>query len=383
MAGPGRQPWRGCGAAPHLVEDNLTVVGDDYQAIYKFRGSTVRNILDFTEMYRNSKSIILTVNYRSPPCIVNASSRLISRNVDQVHKAITSHSVDYDDATFLVKTLDSSEEARELVRLLTLHHKEIVVLTRTNIREGDPIPSALRVSGIEYRIVGRSSFFEKKEVSSALSIVSMMSTGRNSLASFSRSLHIMGKGVGPATLDKIREEPGDFLESARRLSAKSKKIRALVSSYDELSKEFSEKDLVGFVIHLADLTRCEHEKANLLLLADMSLQYSSAEDFVDQCRLYFDFENEKGVQEEENTRVTIMTVHKAKGLEFDVVFVAGCTAENFPFACWGSGVNDMEEERRLFFVAMTRAKSKLYLSVPGRMSSPFISEFPAKNYRRI
>ena len=376
-----------------LNENNLTVVGDDYQAIYKFRGSTVSNIIDFTQMYPTAKRIILSINYRSSQDIIDTSSALIAKNVGQVHKTVKSGrpassvikgeviKIQYSTARY---GSEIYAEAQTLVKLLREDaDAKVAVLTRVNMRECDPIPMALRAAGIVYRIHGRGAFFDKPEVRSAVSLFAFVAGGGG--RDLYKSLPAFCPGIGPKTLQRImshRAEGEDLLIVCQRLSRtpnKSKKIGALASQLGDLALLAPDSPSHAAVSVLVERLHGldDQQRANVLLLVEMARSHGgNLGDFVDHCRLNAPA-HEVPDEEKPNCRVEIMTAHRSKGLEFPIVFIPGCVRGQFPFSFRNAPV-DVEEERRLFFVAMTRAKDRLYVSVPGNSPSVFVDEFNAK-----
>ena len=368
--------------APRLTPDNLTVVGDDYQAIYRFRGSTIRNILDFTSMYPTATQILLSINYRSLPEIIRASASLIAKNANQVHKDVVSgrageqqQQQQQQRVTKLV-SLDAAAEAQQLVRIVSASSEKVAVLTRTNTHQGDCIPSALRRAGIAYRIVGAAGFFSKKEVRAALSLCTFLMHPTSFDHAFLTCIDSMSLGVGPKTLDKIKARAKasavGLWAASMALARENKRVNKMVEAMLELVDAAQDAASAGGAREF--MTSLLEPGPVASSLVDMAQDGELIQDFLDRCHLCFDVEAEGG-SDDDQVRVLIMTAHKSKGLEFPVVFIPGCIEGVFPSAFCRSSA-DVEEERRLFFVAMTRARNRLYMSsTRARPTSRFLAEF--------
>ena len=363
-----------------LIPEHLTVVGDDYQAIYKFRGSTIRNILDFTEMYPTAKRIVLSVNYRSLKGIIDASSSLILNNTQQVQKEVVSGRIITAQKVVTKLIYPNAEmESLELVRLCESSESQIAVLTRTNMCDTDFIPTALRRAGIKYRILGNGSFFLRKEVRGAIALCAFLQHPElfDHALQTCIEMHACGKGIGPVTLNKIKrvaKERGINMWSACKTYCTSNKfVRKMIEELTPLIvvaeslRENSAKEFMNAVY-----SHHEEIHENVKSLIDLAPTNCNISDFIDQCRIHYDSENHDG--NEEPPRVIIMTAHKSKGLEFPIVFLPGCIEGTYP-SFYAYSREDVEEERRLFFVAMTRARDHLYISIPGMNLSRFVKEF--------
>ena len=367
---------------------NLCVVGDDSQSIYKFRGADIRNILNFHKDYPNAKTIKLEQNYRSTDKILRAANQVIANNIEQFKKelftlrkngeGITSEqfSDEYNEARYV------SDEIEDRIRYKKYNYGDIAILSRTNSQSRVFEQTFMRYS-IPYKIVGGTKFFDRKEIKDLVAYIKFL-YNPNDVASFRRIVNFPRRGIGAKTMTNIVSQANQVglskvLDDIKniKLSGKARTgIESLVNitqetrknmdttRADHLIKQFI-KD-IGFLEALSDLKEDDEKtrdrKHNVSQLVNMAadMVYKgdglTLEDFVDQISLYSDTD-----EIEDENQVKMMTVHASKGLEFPIVFGVGMEEGIFPHDR-SIAEGDIEEERRLMYVLMTRAKDKLYLT---------------------
>jgi DNA helicase-2/ATP-dependent DNA helicase PcrA len=362
---------------------NVFVVGDCDQLVYNWRGAVMENILEFEKRYDNAKHIVLEQNYRSTQTIVNASNEVIEKNKNRKERVSkTSNPVGEPITIHIAHTGDS--EARWIAQTIEqqmqdgVSAKEIAVLYRTNF-QSRALEEALLDRGIPYRLIG-TRFYDRKEVKDVLSWVRLaLDPSREN--DKMRAVQSPPRGIGKVTLGKLLAGKTEELRASDKLKiasfdkiledlnecAQTQKASEFIKTViekstmkDALVKEGDEGlERLGNIEELATLASRYDQVPGLdgisAFLADVSLaQDQDALDHPDKSK------------QESAEAVSLMTVHAAKGLEFEVVFVSGMEAGLFPHEGMGGeddATRDDEEERRLFYVAMTRAKKKLYLTL--------------------
>ena len=386
-------------------QQNICVVGDDAQSIYSFRGADIRNILNFRQQYPNAKLFKLERNYRSTRNIVNAANSLIHKNTHQIEKTVFSEKEE-GDLLHLNAYMDDRAEAEGVASAIvqftmhnaqfTMHNAQytmddIAILYRTNA-QSRAFEGELRKRNIPYRIYGGTSFYQRKEIKDALGYFRLAVNPRDNEALL-RIVGFPGRGIGDTTMRKVAttaiENHLPYLEVMRVpeetglevSAATAKRLRGfagLMGQLQQLSEEtdaytFAEQTLrvTGVQTALALDTTAEGidraQNVQELLNAIREFVAQRAEEGIDYTPIT-DFLSEVSLQtdQDENLadtteRVTLMTVHAAKGLEFPVVFIGGMEENLFPSQfCVKPG--EIEEERRLLYVAITRAKERCYLS---------------------
>ena len=379
-------------AAP---QNNITVVGDDAQSIYSFRGADIRNILNFQQTYPGTHVFKLERNYRSTQNIVNAANSLIHKNQRQIYKEVYSEK-EIGQPLSLHAYMDDRAEAEGVVRLVQSAHKahgydDIAILYRTNAQSRS-FEGELRKHNIPYRIYGGTSFYQRKEIKDAIGYFRLAVNPRDNEALL-RIIAFPGRGIGDTTMRKVSESAIEhhraYLDVMRApeetgldVSAGTmKKLRSFADLIDQLRQlsettdaySFAEQTLkmTGVMTALAldrsteGIDRAQNVQELLNAIqefvqnrADEGIDYTPITDFLSEVSLLTD-------QDENLTdttqRVTLMTVHAAKGLEFPVVFIAGMEENLFP-SQFCTSPDEIEEERRLLYVAITRAMERCYLS---------------------
>ena len=355
---------------------NICVVGDNDQSIYSFRGSNYRNILNFEKDYKDAKIIMLERNYRSTKQILDVANSIIKKNtlrkdknlwtdVDGGEKVIYHHAENEKDEAFFVKC--QIEQLRKNVPL-----SEIAVLYRTNAQSRNMEEALLR-DNIPYKVVGSMYFYKRKEIKDLLSYLNVIYNSNDDI-SLLRVINVPKRGIGAKTIENLNIQSNllnqsiyNTIESGKELEFK-KIIEDIKNSKDNMSLT----ELVTYVLEKSGM-KAELENENTL---EAEVRLENLEEFKSITK---NFEEERGIvsleeflmelslvadiEEHKNNTdvVTLMTVHSAKGLEFDNVFVIGMEEGIFPHANSLDDFNQLEEERRLCYVAITRARKKLWL----------------------
>ncbi len=386
---------------------NLCVVGDDDQSIYKFRGATIENILSFEKQFPDCKVIRLEQNYRSTGRILEAANSVIRNNTERKEKTLWTAS-DEGERVFWFKAADQNEEAAFVTDTILGRIKaggtygDHAVLYRTHALS-NTIERHLSQAGIPYRVYGGLRFFDRKEVKDMISYLSVINNPHDMLR-FRRIVNEPKRGIGNATLEAIENiaadlhlSPLEVLRTASDYPVLARKAAALqtigemfdtlIALADELPPDVlydKVRELTGYDSMLGALgeegqTRLE----NVEELKSSILQYmETAEEpalsgFLEEISLYTDQDR----TDESTDAVTLMTIHAAKGLEYDTVFLVGMDDGIFPNTRWVLSPQELEEERRLAYVAITRAKRRLYLinasrrMLHGMSSGSFPSRF--------
>ena len=396
--------------------ENICVVGDDDQSIYRFRGATIENILSFESQYKGARVIRLEQNYRSTRNILEASNAVIRNNEGRKGKELwTEH--DAGDKVHCYTAMNEHDEAQYVAAQILADYsagrkwKEHAVLYRMNA-QSNQVEQAFKRNGIPYRIIGGIRFFDRAEVKDMLAYLCAVNNPGDDLR-LSRIINNPPRGIGATTVERaqsIAQAEGrslwDVVSHARdwpELQKAAPKLGQFAELMGELRKLSGELPLPDFYEELVqrtgyavmleqkntveDRTRLEnvHE-----LLSSIQNYLENAEDeptlsgFLDEIALYTDLD----AHDPDEDCVVMMTMHSAKGLEFPVVFVVGVEEGIFPGIRAIGEAEEMEEERRLCYVAMTRAKEKLYMTCAsqrmlfGRTNSNrpsrFLGEIPAE-----
>ena len=385
------------------VNQRVCAVGDDAQSIYSFRGAQIDNILNFTHIYSQARLFKLEQNYRSTQTIVSAANSLIAKNKFQIPKQIFSKNEE-GTPIYLYRSFSDIEEGemvcREIRRMNQLMHvpyNQITVLYRTNA-QSRIFEENLRKQGIPYRIYGGLSFYDQKDVKDVLAYFRLIVNPDDEEA-FKRIVNNSLKGIGKTTLEKLIREATDngcsIWKVMGQLDSLSCKIqsgtrRKLQDFYRMIeSLRSSEEDAykVGMRVFnesgikedaYKDSSKESLEKQNLMseLLNALStfvdtqreegqIDHISMADYLSEVSLLSTVDEgndveEKGEGMQEN--VSLMTVHASKGLEFDVVFIVGLEESLFPSQMTSYSQKEMEEERRLMYVALTRSRKRCYMT---------------------
>lgn len=371
---------------------NLSVVGDDAQSIYSFRGANIKNILNFEKDYPEIQIFKLEQNYRSTKVIVNASDNIIKNNKYQLNKNLWTAN-DLGSKIKLIRATTENEEGYQIASAIAveklrnqLDYNDVVILYRTNA-QSRAFEEALRRLSIPYRIVGGLSFYQRKEIKDLLAYFRFVINPQDE-ESLRRIINFPARGIGDTTFAKIRVWAEDnsislweTLENIKSFPL-STRLQNAVESFVAIIKSFridienknafeAAKDIAknsGILRLLFDDKSIEGigRYENLQTLLGAIQEFTEREDiedkslgvFLQDVALLTDADTSK----DDEDKVTLMTVHSAKGLEFSLVFVVGLEENLFPSQLSLNSRDDIEEERRLFYVAITRAEKILYLS---------------------
>ena len=414
------------------VHRNLCVVGDPDQSIYKWRGADLRNILDFEHDFPEAAIVRLEQNYRSTQVILDAASAVISQNRNRKDKQLWTDRAGGEPILYF-RGGDEIEEADFVTRTVRQARSEdvdatIAVLYRTNA-QSRVIEDALMREGIAYKIIGGVRFYERKEIKDALAYLKLVINPHDDV-SLRRVINVPSRGIGKTVLDGVQAiEPADIeghapplLAAGLQESSSSRSLwarlsfaieqrvlppravaslrafRDLIAGLADLARQDPVSIAIGKMLdqtgYLRELREEQTEEAegrieNLMELVSAAREYESREQepslggFVDRLSLLSEVDEESGARE---ARVWLMTMHSAKGLEFPVVILAGMEEGLFPHSRSSDDVEELEEERRLCYVGMTRAQSRLVLTgaarrrvfgeYQGAQPSRFIAEVP-------
>ena len=377
---------------------HVCVVGDDAQSIYSFRGANIDNILTFQKIYEGARLFKLERNYRSTQNIVEAANSLIKKNSRQIQKDIFSENA-RGEKLHVMDTHSDIEEAKMVVNAIrSIKRKEggeysdFAVLYRTNA-QSRVFEDTMRKEGLPYRIYGGLSFYQRKEIKDVIAYF-RLAVNPNDEEAFKRVINYPARGIGQTTVAKIlaaatehevslwtvinspeqyelgvnkgtltkigsfREMIASFIENAQKMPANQvgtmivKQSGIIADIYQDttpenLSRQENVEELVNGMQDFCDM-RMEEGNENI-----------SLSDYLSEVSLMSDVDSDKGDDEH---KITLMTIHSAKGLEFGTVFVVGLEEGLFPSDMVSGNPREMEEERRLFYVAITRAKTHCYLS---------------------
>ncbi|MDE3057749.1 MAG: UvrD-helicase domain-containing protein [Bacteroidota bacterium] len=393
---------------------NLCVVGDDAQSIYSFRGADIRNILDFERDYPDCKVFRLEQNYRSTKKILAAADSVIKNNKRQIHKTLWTDNA-AGDPVVVVEAEDDKDEGvciashiKEECAKRKLDLKDFCVLYRTNAQSRS-IEDALRRGGISYVIVGGVEFYKRKEIKDVLAYLRVIVNPKDE-ESLLRIINYPPRGIGEATIERVRTfaeqlkpDPITFFEALQRtlqiLRTSSERAKnalsqfiSLIEKYKGLRTQMSASELARALVDELGILRRYKEEAtpeamsrweNIQELLSAISEHTAnnpdatLESFLGEVALVSPADDET----EGKNSVTLMTLHAAKGLEFPVVFIAGLEEGLFPLYQAAPDMAEMEEERRLFYVGITRSMTQLFLSHTrmryrfGELTYPVASRF--------
>ena len=405
------------------IEHNLCVVGDDDQSIYKFRGANIYNILNFEKEYPTARVIKLEQNYRSTKNILAAANEVIHNNRGRKDKSLwtdndegavvhfTKYDSDIDEGNFI------ADKISELIEKENCLFQDFAVLYRTNA-QSLVFEKALRAKHIKAKTIGALSFFQRKEVKDIIAYLKTVDNARDDIA-VTRIINVPKRGIGLTTVDRVKEyairneinlysalERVNSISTVERAKVKIQSFVALIEGlrYEKDHNQIPLKQLIKKILedtgYIEELRADEPESAeeriqNIDALISYAERYEQTEDlpsltgFLEYCGL----NSEEAASEEEETDdgnyVSLMTLHNAKGLEFPYVFLCGMEEGLFPSFMSINADNpelEIEEERRLCYVGITRAMKELYLSAASRRMlrgenqynavSRFIKEIP-------
>ena len=377
-------------------QNHICVVGDDAQSIYSFRGATIENILTFQNGYTGAKLFKLERNYRSTQNIVNAANSLIHKNKGQIYKEVYSEKEAGERLHLTGYSTDREESAAVARQILGLHrlnkrdYEGIAILYRTNSQSRN-LEEEMRKLGIPYRIYGGTSFYQRKEIKDAIAYFRLAANNSDNEA-LERIANVPKRSIGDTTVNRVREaalrENVSMLRvmqspqvyAAEIAAATQRKLQAfaeMIGRFTAAMQEMNAFDFAQLVLNQSGLmadaamdvsAEGVDRKANLEELLSGIRQYvddrtaqnedTRITDFIHEVSLLTD--QDEGT-DDTTSRVTMMTVHAAKGLEFPVVFIVGLEENLFP-SPFCQTESELEEERRLLYVAITRAEQECYLT---------------------
>ena len=391
---------------------NICVVRDDDQSIYRWRGAEIGNILNFGKDFPEAKTITLEQNYRSTKNILRAANHVVRKNRERKEKVLWTENMEGEMLTLCIAE-DEAEEARfvvqKMIELSCGSYRDIAVFYRVNA-QSRAIEDELVKNRIPYTVVGGMKFYERKEVKDILAYLKFISNPWDGL-SLRRVINVPPRGIGEKTIEKIdafSRERGlplyqgvkEALEERSIPPATRERMEEFIHLVEEIREEAKTLSLsqltlellskTGYLSRLKEegteeaFTRIENidELVNVIMEFERGGEETSLETFLEKVSLVTDVD----MYDDKRNRVSLMTLHCAKGLEFPCVFIIGVEEGLLPHSRRGEEIEDMEEERRLFYVGITRAKERLFLTRAekrhtfgtGRanLASRFVGELP-------
>jgi len=378
--------------------ENLCVVGDDAQSIYAFRGANIQNILNFKTDYSDASIIRLEQNYRSTKNIVQAANTIISKNKHQIKKNVWT-SNEQGNLIKVYRALSDGEEGRYIASTIfdkslseQRHYKDFCVLYRTNA-QSRAIEEALRKKNIPYKIYGGLSFYQRAEIKNVLAYLRLL-TNTNDDEALLRIINYPRRGIGQTTINKLLISADknhlslyDTIKKSSQLNLalnagalnKIREFYTLLESYFVIHKKKDAYETASYIIKTSGiikvlkeddtpegLSRYENVQELLNSIKGYVEEEEQMEDgdpsltgFLENVALASDLDSDKTT---DDNKVSLMTIHLAKGLEFPVVMIVGLEENLFPSMMTLNSREDLEEERRLFYVALTRGKNEVMLS---------------------
>ena len=346
-----------------LVHKNLFVVGDMSQAIYSFRGADFRNILNFQTDYTDAKIYNLEQNYRSTQVILTAAKNVIKNNTTHIPLDLWTEN---DGGEKIVSFTGASEQEEagfvidEILAALSAGktYKDIAVLYRTNAQSRN-IEETLIRNNIPYRIVGGQRFYARKEVKDVVAFLRVIHNPKDSV-SWERIINVPPRGIGQKSVEKLAENNWDLSEVEARSGLP---IKTWIDSKETLSTLELMAKILEDTKYLSWLNDGSEENIqrieNIKELKSVAAEFVNLEEFLENVAL---IESSDKPRKDSFNAVTLMTVHASKGLEFPIVFIVGMEEGLFPHNQSMMDLNELEEERRLCYVAITRAMAKLFLT---------------------
>jgi len=370
---------------------NICVVGDDAQSIYSFRGADISNILNFQEDYDNAKQVPLEQNYRSTRSILQCADSIIKKNTKQLDKTLWTEQ-GLGDPVILLKNYDDRDEANRIAQYIVeikmrhgYNNNDFAILYRTNY-QSRVFEEALRRHDVAYQLIGGLSFYQRKEIKDVLAYLTLL-VNKHDETNLIRIINEPSRGIGNKSINDLRNQAREsgcsvwsMLEQVEQTDVYKPakvRVREFVNMMNRLSQELEQG------VSLSEVTRSVLEQSGYM----KALVEENSHDSMMRRENILEFQNaisyyERGTSkpslsaflqeislitdgdkfDENKPSVTLMTVHGSKGLEFPVVFVVGLEENLFPVGGREGFNADVEEERRLFYVAITRAEKRLYFS---------------------
>ena len=400
----------------------ISVVGDDAQSIYSWRGANLGNIQDFRKDFPKYKLFKLEQNYRSTKMILKAADSVIKNNTDQVPKTLWTENEE-GEPVMLLKCADENDEALQMAKYIKqettkrkISFKDFAILYRTNA-QSRAMEDIFRREKIPYTIIGGLEFYKRKEVKDVVAYLRVISN-QNDEESLLRIMNFPQRGIGSTTVVRmiafarkhnitLFQTMGrvfEVIDIKERIQKNVKQFKTLLDKYISLKDQLSVGELTRAMVDDLALIRMFKEEGTQeslqrmeninQLLASLN-EFSEAnadaklEQFLEEVSLIADIDNYK----DDKNCVTLLTIHSAKGLEWPIVFVSGCEEEIFPIANKFLTDASVNEERRLFYVALTRAQKKAYITharsryrfgeVAYQSRSRFIDELDPSTYKEL
>jgi len=376
---------------------NICVVGDDSQSIYSFRGANIQNILSFQKDYPEVKTFKLEQNYRSSSNIVNAANSVIAKNKTKLDKEVWT-SNDAGESIQVMRTISDGEEGRFVAQSIwenkmnhQLKNDQFAILYRTN-SQSRAMEDALRKKGIEYKIYGGISFYQRKEIKDILSYLRIL-INPNDEEALKRIINYPARGIGATTIDKLtiaanhykksifdvlkyidkidlklnagtKNKLQNFMNMMLRLQIESQtknafEIAEIVVKQTQLIKDLEKDGTPEAVSKVENVQELLNGIKDFITDKIEQGEDASLTSFLEDVALATDFDSKK---ENDKPSISLMTIHQSKGLEYSHVYVVGLEENLFPSAMSMNTRSELEEERRLFYVALTRAENVAYLS---------------------
>ncbi|MFD2567528.1 ATP-dependent helicase [Pseudotenacibaculum haliotis] len=376
---------------------NICVVGDDSQSIYAFRGANIQNILNFQKDYPDVKTFKLEQNYRSTQNIVNAANSVIEKNKTKLDKQVWTQN-DAGEPIKVMRTISDGEEGRYVAQSIfenkmnnQLHNDQFAILYRTNA-QSRAMEDALRKKDIPYKIYGGISFYQRKEIKDLLSYLRMLINPQDEEA-LKRIINYPARGIGATTIDKLtiaanhykksifeviqhidkidlkintgtKTKLQNFLNMILRFQIDAQKLNAfevadLVVKQTQLIKDLEKDGTPEAISKVENVQELLNGIKDFITDRIETGEDASLTAFLEDVALATDFDSDK---KDDKPRVSLMTIHLAKGLEFPYVYIVGLEENLFPSAMSMNTRAELEEERRLFYVALTRAEKQAYLT---------------------
>ncbi|MBI5475712.1 MAG: UvrD-helicase domain-containing protein [Ignavibacteriales bacterium] len=400
---------------------NICVVGDDAQSIYAFRGADIRNILEFQKDYPEAKIVRLEQNYRSTKTILAAADNLIKYNGGQIEKNLWTENSEGESIT-LLDCIDDRNEGEEIVRNIfhgvnnqEIRYSDVAIMYRTNAQSRS-VEDSLRRNSIPYVIIGGVEFYQRKEIKDVLAYLRLLVNPKDD-ESFMRIVNFPNRGLGEVAVKHLQayakanskslldamQESGRIIQLSKRAKDSIYRLHEIFLKFTNLKTNLSLSELcrsfvdeIGIISHFNDegtpesIGRNENIQELLSAISEYADDHENAslEGFLQEVSLVADLDS----WDEKANAVTLMTLHSAKGLEFPVVFITGLEEGLLPYYNSSLESIELEEERRLFYVGITRAMKKLFLShcqtrykfTEHSYQSPsrFINELPSELIER-
>ncbi len=400
----------------------ICVVGDDAQSIYAWRGADIRNMLDYEKDFDKTKVFRLEQNYRSTKTILAAADSVIKNNKDQIQKTLWTENDSGEELT-LVRCSDEKDEAFQVAKLIKkevaakkLSLKDISILYRIN-SQSRALEEALRREKLPYKIIGGVEFYKRKEVKDIIAYLRVL-VNQNDEESLLRIMNFPQRGIGNTSITKMiafarslnlslfqtMSRIFEVIEVKERIQKNVKQFKQLLDKYIELKDKLSLAELTSALVDELGVlkmykeentpdSRARYENVQELLAGIQEFMNENKgaliEDFLGEVSLLAGVDH----YSDENNSITLMTIHSAKGLEFPIVFVTGCEEDIFPLNKKFDSDSQVEEERRLFYVALTRAEKKVIVTyarsryrfgeVAYQSRSRFIEEINPDTYKEL